>query len=112
MVALRRASLGIVQEVIGFLYRNCPDTDSNIFASRSHRSHAGVALAWAPAGALIWDCSGARTLNARSQGLCHRVVLVRFCLPGHQSDGESSNFVREIHLFLDPGSLWAATSLK
>lgn len=33
MVALRRASLGIVQEVIGFMYRNCPDTDSNIFAS-------------------------------------------------------------------------------
>ena len=76
--------------------------------AKSHPSHAGVALAWAPSGALIWDCSGARTLNARSQGLCHRVVLVRFCLPGHQSDGESSNFVREIHLFLDPGSLWAA----
>ena len=33
MVALRRASLGIVQEVIGFMYRNCPDTDPNIFAS-------------------------------------------------------------------------------
>ena len=80
--------------------------------ARSHRSHAGVALAWAPSGALIWDCSGARTLNARSQGLCHRVVLVRFCLPGHQSDGESSNFVREIHLFLDPGSLWAAQVLS
>ena len=116
MVALRRASLGIVQEVIGFMYRNCPDTDSQIslrpVVARSHRSHAGVALAWAPSGALIWDCSGARTFNARSQGLCHRVVLVRFCLPGHQSDGESSNFVREIHLFFDPGNLWAAQVLS
>ena len=51
----------------------------------SHRSHAGVALAWAPAGDLT-PCGPGRFLLARAP-----------------VDGESSNFVREIHLFLDRG---------
>lgn len=106
-VSCRRSSVSCI-EIVRILIQ----ISLRPVVARSHRSHAGVALAWAPAGALIWDCSGARTLNARSQGLRHRVVLVRLCLPGHQSDGESSNFVREIHLFLDPGSLWAAQVLS